>query len=80
VDLSSQIMYAGVCWCRQHPDLLFLAHQNGHTFIAIHPSHGIVITATDIEDFQARLNDRRPSILRQLYLTCTNFWVHFVQE
>lgn len=64
-----------MAWLMQHPDVLFNLHQEGQHFIALHPEHGLVITASNFEDFEAKLNDRRPSILRQLYRTCTALFV-----
>lgn len=66
-------------WCFDHPEDVFRTHLDGLYFIAIHPEHGIVISAEDYETFEAKINDRRPSIVRALFKTCTSLWVHTVQ-
>lgn len=63
-------------FCINHPEVIFAAHQSGRPFIAIHPEHGVVISAADEEEFEAELNDKRPSVLRELYKTCTSLFVH----
>ena len=62
-------------WCFDHPEEIFAAYLDGRRFLAIHPEQGIVATAADEEEFEAKLADHRPSVLRQLYCTATNFWV-----
>lgn len=62
-------------WCRDHPEVIFARHQEGELFLAVHRDHGVVLAAEDLEKFEAKLNDRRPSVLRQLFTTCTALWV-----
>jgi len=69
---------SGVDWCRTHPEDLLLAVHAGYPFVAVHPTHGIVLSAADEEEFDAELADRRPSVLSQLFLTCASLWVTLV--
>lgn len=62
-------------WLSENPETILAFHQEGLTFIAVHPEHGVAISACDEEEFQARLNDRRPSLLKQLFLTNTSLWL-----
>lgn len=62
-------------WILSHPASLLEHHQHGATFLAIHPQWGIVVAAEDEEEFQAQLNDRRPSVRRELFLTSTHLWI-----
>jgi hypothetical protein len=54
---------------------LFAAHQDGRRFVAIHPQFGIVIAAETNDDFQAKVNDKRPSVLKELVFMCTSLLV-----
>lgn len=65
----------GRSWCFKYPEILFALHLDGQRFIAIHPHHGVVFSAEDEETFDAKIAERRPSVLRQLFFTCTHLWV-----
>ena len=62
-------------WITDNPDTIFSCHQDGKFFLAIHPKYGVVFSDGDEEEFEAKRNDLRPSVLRELYFTCTNLWV-----
>ncbi len=70
-------------WLLHNPTTLLLYHAAGQFFLGIvpkTPNGGVVLTATDEEEFEAKLNDLRPSIRKQLFLTHTGLWVKGVKE
>jgi len=62
-------------WVLRNPSELLERHVRGQTYLAIHPQCGVVVAAEDADEFEAQLNDRRPSVLRELFLTSTHLWV-----
>lgn len=65
----------GFAWCLTRPEEIMRYFLDGYFFLAIHPQYGVVHCAEDEETFEAKLNSMRPSVKRELYLTCTALWV-----
>ena len=61
-------------YINENPDELLRMHMEGTTFLAIHPSRGVVVAARDEETMEAEWNELRPSEQRQLFLTHTSLW------
>lgn len=69
----------GESWCLNNPEILLQYQQNGRLFIALVPNRGIVFSSEDAEEFEARLNDLRPSVRKQLFLTHISLWFQPLQ-
>lgn len=65
---------SGMNWLLTNPEALLDRHLAGKPFLAIAPE-GLVFSASDYEEFEAKLNDLRPSFRKRLFLTHTSLWV-----
>ena len=77
---SKETVVTGAEWVAKNSEAVYSYHLQGKYFLAIEPNYGVVHSAADEEDFDAWLNDLRPSVLRRLYLTATSLWVQRAWE
>lgn len=71
-----ELQEAGRVWCLENLESLREYAESGVTRVAVHPGYGVVIAEADEEEFNARCNELRPSVLKQLYRTSPQAWIH----
>lgn len=60
------------------PDIhasIYRYHEQRRPFVAVHPDKGVVFAAEDEDEFQAKLGDLRPSVIKQLCFVYADLWV-----